>query len=185
MSIRAVAVFCGSKNGDRPVYAESARQLGKLLGEANMEIIYGGGSAGIMGSVADGALSAGGRVVGIIPQLLVEWEVAHRQLSDLIVCDDMHRRKQMMYARCEAVCILPGGFGTLDELFEVLTWNQLTIHDKPILILNTDHFYDHLIQHLDHLQRSGFLYEGAIEKLTIVQTPTEALNWLSQREPMP
>lgn len=185
MPVRSLAVFCGSKNGNKPIYAEAAHQLGHLLGMNKIEIVYGGGSAGIMGSVADAALGAGGRVVGIIPQLLVEWEVAHRHLSELIVCDDMHRRKQMMYARCEAVCILPGGFGTLDELFEVLTWNQLTIHDKPILVLNSDNFFEHLLQHMQFLQRSGFLYEGALEKISVVQTPSEVLNWLDQREAAP
>lgn len=185
MGIGSVAVFCGSKNGNRPDYVQSAAALGTCLAELNISIVYGGGSAGLMGSVADAALNIGGKVVGIIPKLLVEWEVAHRSLTELIVCDDMHQRKQMIYGRCDAVIILPGGFGTLDELFEVLTWNQLTIHDKEILILNTNGFYDSLLQHLTHLKESGFLYEGAYEKLHVMSTPSEIRSWLTQRADFP
>lgn len=185
MGIGSVAVFCGSKNGNLPQYAEAAGILGAVLAERNITIIYGGGSAGLMGSVADAALRSGGKVVGIIPKLLVEWEVAHRHLTELIVCDDMHRRKQMIYSRCDAAIILPGGFGTLDELFEVLTWNQLTIHDKEILVLNTSGFYDPLLLHLAHLKESGFLYEGAYEKLHVMNTPQEISDWINQRPERP
>lgn len=185
MRIESLAVFCGSKNGDLPEYAQAAATLGAILAARNITVVYGGGSAGLMGSVADAALSKGGKVVGIIPKLLVEWEVAHRNLTELIVCDDMHRRKQMIYGRCDAVIILPGGFGTLDELFEVLTWNQLTIHDKEILILNTNGFYEPLLLHLAHLKKSGFLYEGAYEKLQVMQTPQEINDWLDQRPELP
>lgn len=181
MGIQSIAVFCGSKNGNDPAYALAATDLGHGLASRKITLIYGGGSAGLMGSVADAVLSKGGSVTGIIPKLLVEWEVAHRSLTELIVCDDMHRRKQMIYGRCDAAIILPGGFGTLDELFEVLTWNQLTIHDKQILILNTNGFYDHLLQHMDHLKRSGFLYEGAYEKVHVFKNPEEIGNWLDQR----
>lgn len=178
MNIRSVAVFCGSKNGTNPAYANDAEKLGQLLGNLKIDVIYGGGSAGLMGGVADAALAAGGKVIGIIPQLLVEWEVAHRGLTELIVCDDMHRRKEKIYSRCDAAIVLPGGFGTLDELFEVLTWNQLTIHDKQILILNTDGFYNQLLQHLELLKKEGFLYEGAYEKLHVMPDPESIREWL-------
>jgi len=180
MSIRSIAVFCGSKNGTNPAYVRDAQELGNRLGSRKIDVIYGGGSAGLMGSVADAALAAGGKVVGIIPQLLVEWEVAHRALTELIVCDNMHQRKAKIYSLCDAVIVLPGGFGTLDELFEVLTWNQLTIHDKSILILNTDGFYDPLLQHLERLKQEGFLYEGAYEKLHIMPDPKSVENWLTE-----
>ncbi|MFM7671620.1 MAG: TIGR00730 family Rossman fold protein [Bacteroidota bacterium] len=185
MGIQSVAVFCGSKDGNDPAYVTAARSLGEHLAKQKISIVYGGGSAGLMGSVADGALSKGGSVIGIIPKLLVEWEVAHRNLTDLIVCDDMHRRKQMIYGRCDLAIILPGGFGTLDELFEVLTWNQLTIHDKEILVLNTNGFYDHLLKHLQSLNEKGFLYQGAYEKLQVMNTPEEIDKWLSQRADIP
>lgn len=185
MGMQSVAVFCGSKNGNDPAYSEAANRLGELLADQSISVVYGGGSAGLMGNVADGALSKNGKVIGIIPKLLVEWEVAHRNLTELIVCDDMHRRKQMIYGRCDAAIILPGGFGTLDELFEVLTWNQLTIHDKQILLLNTNGFYDHLLLHLDKLKNTGFLYEGAYEKLHVFKQPDEITHWLSQRNELP
>ena len=181
MNIQSVAVFCGSKNGANSQYVKDAETLGIGLGKRQIQVIYGGGSAGLMGSVADAVLSQGGTVVGIIPRLLVEWEVAHRGLTELIVCDDMHRRKEMIYSRCDEVIVLPGGFGTLDELFEVLTWNQLTIHDKQILILNTNGFYNNLVQHLELLKKEGFLYEGAYEKLHILPDPESILQRLDQR----
>ena len=185
MKMQSVAVFCGSKNGNDPAYSNDAKSLGELLADRSITVVYGGGSAGLMGNVADGALSKNGKVVGIIPKLLVEWEVAHRSLTELIVCDDMHRRKQMIYGKCDAAIILPGGFGTLDELFEVLTWNQLTIHDKEILLLNTHGFYDHLLLHLDKLKDTGFLYAGAYEKLHVFRTPNEVVDWLIQRNELP
>ncbi len=183
--IKSIAVFCGSKNGGDPAFVAAANELGKRLGQLGIEVVYGGGSAGLMGSVADGALEAGGHVVGIIPQLLVEWEVAHRGLTDLIVCDDMHRRKEKIYSRCDAVIVLPGGFGTLDELFEVLTWNQLTIHDKEIIILNTNGFYKHLLDHVKQLKESGFIYEGADDKIHVLPDPESIVAWLNQRAELP
>jgi len=185
MEIRSVAAFCGSKNGSDHAFVNDARRLGEQLAENGIKVVYGGGSAGLMGSVADGALHKQGTVIGILPKLMVEWEVAHRKLTELIICDDMHERKKMIYARCDAAIILPGGFGTLDELFEVLTWNQLTIHDKLIGILNTNGFYDHLLNHLTHMKKIGFLYEGAYEKIHVRNTPEEMIKWLTQREELP
>ena len=132
MPIHSVAIFCGSRKGTNPIYAQHALEIGRLLAAKQCKIIYGGGSIGLMGLVADEAMRGGGWVTGIIPKLLVEWEVEHRAISELIVCDDMHQRKLMIYSKADAALILPGGFGTLDELFEILTWNQLTLHDKQI-----------------------------------------------------
>ncbi len=132
--IRAVAVFCGSRVGNDPAYAEAARVLGKGLAEAKITVIYGGGRAGMMGIVADAAIAAGGRVEGVIPEFLVKWEVAHTGLGALEVTDGMHSRKRRMFELADAFITLPGGIGTLDETIEVLSWRQLRLHDKPIIV---------------------------------------------------
>ena len=173
MAIASLAVFCGSKNGINPVFAEHARTLGKLMAENNIMLVYGGGSAGIMGIIADSVMKNGGKVTGIIPKLLLEWEVEHRGITELIICDDMHERKRKIYSISDAALILPGGFGTLDELFEIVTWNQLTIHDKHIYILNSGGFYDHLIQHIEKMKAEQFLYEDAIKRISIINDPSE------------
>lgn len=178
MENRSVAVFCGSKNGTNPLFATHAAELGKLLAEKRIKVIYGGGSAGLMGVVADHAMQHGGEVMGIIPKLLLEWEVQHRGITELIICDDMHERKKRIYSVCDAAVILPGGFGTLDELFETVTWNQLTIHDKEIYILNSGGFYDHLVEHMELMKREGFLYEDAVKRITIIRTPGELMHYL-------
>lgn len=148
MPIQSLAVFCGSKPGINPLFAEHAAQLGKLLAEHNVKLIYGGGSAGLMGIIADSAMEKGGNVKGVIPKILLEWEVQHRGITELVISNDMHERKKIIYSLCDAALILPGGFGTLDELFEIVTWNQLTIHDKEIFILNSGGFYDLSLIHI-------------------------------------
>ncbi|MEO6612380.1 MAG: TIGR00730 family Rossman fold protein [Chitinophagaceae bacterium] len=173
MTIQSLAVFCGSKNGTNPLYAEHAAQLGRIMAESQVRLIYGGGSAGIMGVIADAVMKYGGAVTGIIPKLLLEWEVQHQGITELIICDDMHVRKRTIYSLCDAALILPGGFGTLDELFEILTWNQLTIHNKPIFILNSGGFYDLLLQHIRLMKDEQFLYEAAEKSITIVNQPAE------------
>lgn len=178
MTIRSLAVFCGSKKGTNPRYTEHATILGSLMAKYNVKLIYGGGSAGIMGTIADAVMAHGGHVVGIIPKILLEWEVQHQGITELIVSDDMHVRKKALYNLCDAALVLPGGYGTLDELFEIVTWNQLSIHDKKIFILNTDGFYDHLIQHMNKMRAEGFLYEKAEQAITIVSTPAELEEWL-------
>lgn len=178
MAIHALAVFCGSKNGKNPLFTQQAIQLGKLMAENDVKLIYGGGSAGIMGVIADSVMDNGGRVTGIIPKILVEWERQHLGITELIVSDDMHIRKQTIYSLCDAALVLPGGFGTLDELFEIITWNQLSIHDKHIFILNTDGFYDHLIQHIDQMRAEGFLYSEAEKRITVISDPAELQNYL-------
>ncbi len=173
MAIESLAVFCGSKNGSNPIFARHASELGKLMAEKSIRLIYGGGSAGIMGIIADSVMKNGGKVTGIIPKLLLEWEVEHRGITELIICDDMHERKRKIYSISDAALILPGGFGTLDELFEIVTWNQLTIHDKHIYILNSGGFYDHLIQHIEKMKAEQFLYEDAIKRISIINDPSE------------
>ena len=134
--IRSVAVFCGSRDGAHPAYAAAARTLGRGLAAAGIVLVYGGGRIGLMGVVADAAMAAGGRVEGVIPEFLVQWEVAHTGLSALEVTDGMHSRKRRMFELADAFVTLPGGIGTLDETIEILSWRQLRLHDKPILLCN-------------------------------------------------
>jgi uncharacterized protein (TIGR00730 family) len=178
MSINSLAVFCGSKDGIDGLYINHAKQLGELMAAHNIQMIYGGGSSGLMGIVADAAMENSGKVTGIIPHVLVEWEVQHQGISELIIADDMHVRKKKMYELCDAAIVLPGGFGTLDELFEMLTWNQLSIHDKRIFILNSGGFFDHLLAHIDRLEKEGFLYETARERITVLSDPLQLLQFL-------
>lgn len=173
MSIQSLAVFCGSKSGNNPLFEEAAIELGQLLTRKGITLIYGGGNKGIMGAIANSVLKGKGKVVGIIPEILKEWEAHHEGITELIVVENMHMRKKMLYERCDAALILPGGFGTLDELFEMLTWNQLNIHDKKIFILNTAGFYDHLIAHYKKMAAEGFLYDRVEDRLKILNEVSE------------
>ncbi|HEX7844642.1 MAG TPA: TIGR00730 family Rossman fold protein [Chitinophagaceae bacterium] len=173
MSIQSLAVFCGSQNGHDPLYVQQASVLGQLMAKNNVTLIYGGGSVGLMGAIANAVMEGGGKVVGVIPQVLVDWERQHKTITQLIVTEDMHVRKKTIYSMCDAALILPGGFGTLDELFEMLTWNQLSIHNKQIFILNPNGFYDHLIRHLHHMQKEKFLYDKIEERITVLNDVTE------------
>jgi len=173
MNITSLAVFCGSKKGNNPVYSQHATELGRLMAANNISLIYGGSKKGIMGAIADTIMINGGKVIGVIPRILIDWEHQHEGITELLVVDDMHVRKRKMYELCDAALILPGGFGTLDEMFELLTWNQLSIHDKPIYILNSDGFYDYLIQHMKFLEQSGFLYEPIDVKMKFLKEPAE------------
>jgi uncharacterized protein (TIGR00730 family) len=179
MKINSLAVFCGSKNGNNPVYTEHAKELGKLLAKNNITLIYGGGSTGIMGAVADAMLENGGKVIGIITKKLVDWEHQHEGITDLSIVDDMHIRKQKMYDLCDAAVILPGGVGTLDEFFEMVTWNQLSIHDKKIYIINSDNFFDFLLKHIQQMEKQGFLYESVLERITVLDEPEQLLQYLN------
>jgi len=176
MSIRSVAVFCGSKKGNNPIFEQHAIELGKLIAILQLKTVYGGGDKGLMGIIADTILENAGHVIGVIPELLIEWEHQHNGLSELVVVPDMHSRKKMMYERADAAIVLPGGFGTLDELFEMLTWNQLKIHNKKIYILNSGGFYNHLRSHLRLLQKEGFLHDDMEERLYFCDTPIEIFN---------
>jgi hypothetical protein len=164
--------------GNDPIFARHTAQLGHLIAAHQLKVVYGGGSAGLMGLLADTALEGGSAVLGIIPELLMEWEQHHKGITELRTVTDMHVRKKMMYDHCDAAVILPGGFGTLDELFEMLTWNQLKIHSKPIFILNSGGFYDHLLEHLRHLEKEGFLYDRLDDRITVCSDPEEFAAWL-------
>jgi uncharacterized protein (TIGR00730 family) len=153
----SVCVYCGSRHGQRPVYTQAARALGQSIGERGWQLVYGGGKVGLMGEVADATLAAGGRVVGIIPDALMQREVGHADLSELHVVPDMHTRKRMMAERADLFIALPGGIGTLEELYEVWTWRQLSYHQKPIGLLNTEGFYDALLGFMQHTVNEGFL----------------------------
>jgi uncharacterized protein (TIGR00730 family) len=185
MSIRSLAVFCGSKNGADKIYTTHAAQLGQLLAKHNITLIYGGGGKGIMKTVADHVMENGGTVIGVIPKILIEWEHQHKNISQLIITDDMHSRKKIMYSMCDAALVLPGGLGTLDEMFEMLTWNQLSIHDKIIFIMNSGSFFSHLIQHISFLEKNGFLYEPAEKRIKYLNDPSEFDAYLKTQDQNP
>lgn len=176
--INKLAIFCGSKKGNKEQYEKEAIVLANLLADRKIELIYGGGKNGLMGVVANTVLAKGGIVRGVIPQVLKDWEHQHDEISELLVVDDMHVRKRKLYDLCDGAIILPGGFGTLDELFEILTWNQLSIHDKKIFIMNSGGFYNHLLTHLQLLSEEGFLYGSLEEKLTVLNKPEELADYL-------
>lgn len=156
-TIRSVAVFCGASHGGRPEYTATAFDLGKAIAARGMTLVYGGGRAGLMGAVADAALAGGGRVVGVITKLLEGRELGHTGIQELRVVETMHERKMMMAEMADAFVSLPGGLGTLDEMFEILAWAQLGIHAKPVGLLNTAGYYDALMAFLDHVEREKFL----------------------------
>jgi uncharacterized protein (TIGR00730 family) len=160
VELRNLCVYCGSSDAVAPHFLEAAFSLGRLIGLAGLGLIYGGGRGGLMGRVADGVLIEGGRVTGIIPQHLSCREVAHGALTELIVVNSMHERKQRMAELADAFIILPGGFGTLDEMFEIITWRQLGLHDKPILLVDLDGFWQPLERLIDHVTGHGFVSKG-------------------------
>lgn len=166
-----VTIFCGSKEGSDPSFMQDVGRLGAALAIQGFDIVYGGSDKGLMGELANHALSRGAKVVGVIPEVLIAWEHQHGELSELIITKDMHDRKRTMYEMGRAGIVLPGGFGTLDEMFEMLTWNQLSIHDKKIYILNSSGFYDHLILHLQQLNDKGFLYDPVWERIEKFNDP--------------
>jgi len=155
--MRRVCVYCGSNSGNRPIYASAAKALADVLARHELELVYGGADKGIMGVIADRVLAQGGKVHGVIPQMLMEKEIAHQGLTELHVVASMHARKTMMAALSDGFIAMPGGFGTLEEIIEILTWAQLRFHDKPCGLLNVDGYFDHLLAYLDHANREGFL----------------------------
>ncbi len=170
-----ICVFCGSSTGSEPIYHEAAHELGTLIGSSQNTLVYGGGNVGLMGIVADATLQAGGKVVGVIPEFLQRREVAHHGLTQLEVVDTMHQRKQRMAEMTDAFIAMPGGWGTLDELAEILTWRQLGLIQSPIGILNTNSFFDHLLEQMRLMTRHGFLGHGSLEVLNVAPSPNELL----------
>src|SRR5690606_5019800 len=183
MSLKSVCVFCGASPGARPIYREAAENLGRSLAERGLRLIYGGGAVGLMGVVADAALAAGGEVIGIIPQSLERAEIGHSGLSRLEVVDGMHARKARMAELADAFVALPGGLGTLEELFEVWTWGQLGYHAKPIGLLEVDGFYARLTGFLDHLVAERFVREQHRAILQVDERPDELLQRLAAWPP--
>tara|TARA_R110002012_G_scaffold34374_1_gene99417 strand:- start:5890 stop:6441 length:552 start_codon:yes stop_codon:yes gene_type:complete len=153
---KSVCIYCGSRAGDDPAFTAQAQAMGRGLADHNWRLVYGAGDVGLMGTVAREAQAAGGNTFGVIPQHLVKWEVGKTDLTQYIVTETMHERKKVMFMNCDAVVVMPGGAGSLDELFEVLTWRQLGLHEKPIILLNTNGYWDPLVQLLEHVVARGF-----------------------------
>jgi uncharacterized protein (TIGR00730 family) len=183
--VRRVCVFCGASPGHRPVYAEAARRLGRLLASRGTGLVFGGGRVGLMGVVADAVLAAGGEVVGVIPRALVEKEVAHDRLTDLHVVDTMHERKALMVDLSDGFVALPGGVGTLDELSEVLSWAQLGLHRKPCGVLNVEGYFDPLLAMLDRGVAEGFVRPEDRAFLLVDDEPAALLDRMGASRPAP
>ncbi len=166
----SVCVYCGARTGTLPAFTLAARALGQAVAQRGWQLVYGGGRGGLMGVMADAALAAGGRVVGVIPQSLMERELGHPGLAELHVVQTMHERKQLMAQRSDAFVALPGGIGTLEELFETWTWRQLGYHDKPLGLLNVEGYYDPLLAFVEHATTAGFL---AADQLALLTTDTQ------------
>ena len=176
--IKSVCVYCGSSNGVADEIKEVATLVGKTLAQKGITTVYGGGHVGLMGMTADAALQAGGEVIGIIPDHLQRAEVQHQGLTELLITDSMHTRKRLMVDRSDAFLILPGGLGTLDEMFEILTWRQLELHDKPVIMINWLGYWDKIIDAIDHAIEVGFVRPHHRDNLTIVDSVEAAMEAL-------
>ncbi|MBC9930337.1 TIGR00730 family Rossman fold protein [Chitinophaga qingshengii] len=181
--MKNIVVFCGSSAGSEPVYMEQARQLGAILAQRGIGLVYGGAKVGLMGAVADGALQAGGKVTGVLPHFLQQKELAHAGLTELILVDTMHERKTKMNELSDGVIALPGGFGTMEELFEMLTWGQLGLHRKPIGMLNVNGFYDPLHQLSQAMTDKGFLSASNRDMLLYSDQIEDLLTRMEQYQP--
>lgn len=174
--MKTIVVYCGANAGKRSEYFQAAEEAGRALANRGISLVYGGGNLGLMGAVADGVLAGGQKVTGIIPNFLAELEVAHKTLTEIHFVDTMHERKAKMVSMSDGVIALPGGFGTLDELFEILTWAQLKIFHGPVGVLNVNGFYNHLLAHIDHMVQEGFLKAENRALLLVADTIDELLD---------
>ena len=181
--MKSVCVYCGANAGADPIYQQAAAALGKRLAGDGLRLIYGGGNTGLMGAVANGVLDAGGQVTGVIPQHLVDWEVAHKGLTSLEVVDSMHERKSRMFDLADGFVALPGGFGTLEEVFEMLTWRQLNIGQKPIAFLNVNGYYSPLMAMIEHMVAEKFLHADQRHDLWFGDDIDQMLTWMDNYAP--
>ncbi|HVL29436.1 MAG TPA: TIGR00730 family Rossman fold protein [Sphingomicrobium sp.] len=180
MTIKRLAVYCGSATGADPLFADAARELGRVMVERKLELVYGGGRLGLMGIIADTVIEAGGVAYGVIPRALVDKEVAHTGLTDLYTVTTMHERKAKMTELCDAFVCLPGGIGTLDEMFEAWTWNALGYHAQPFALLNVAGFWTPFVEFMTHVSDSGFLSKPRLQQMIVADTPDEAINLLDE-----
>ena len=176
--MKAICVYCGSSSGNHPAYLEKARKLGEVMASEGLTLVYGGSKIGLMGKLADSVLEKGGRVVGVLPEALKTKEVAHPRLQELHIVKNMHERKAKMADLSDAFIALPGGFGTMDEVMEMITWNQLGFQAKPIGFLNVEGYYDKLFDFLWSLTSQGFVKPGLVEALTLESEPKKLIDWL-------
>jgi len=176
-----ICVFCGSSVGEKPKYLAEAKSLGLQMAGGGWGLVYGGTSVGLMGATADAALSGGAEVIGILPQALQDRETAHRGLTRLHLVESMHERKALMASLSDAFIALPGGYGTLDEFFEIVTWAQLNIHSKPCVLINTDGYYDFLLRFLDHAVKEEFVRAANLTLVQVARDSAEALQWIEQQ----
>ncbi|WP_168209667.1 LOG family protein [Chromobacterium paludis] len=183
--MKAICLFCGSNKGAKPEYEAAARLLGHTLAEQGITLVYGAGNVGLMGVAADAALAAGGRVVGVIPEFLKAKEVAHLGLSELHVTETMHQRKALMAELSDGFIALPGGFGTFDELFEILTWAQLSVHSKPVGLLDVRGFFQPLQSMVDHAVTEGFVPSGNLQLFQRDDSLPALLDWMRRYQPRP
>lgn len=181
--MKNIAVFCGSSNGASSVYIENAKKLGKELVKRNITLVYGGASVGIMGAVADAVLEEGGQVIGIMPSFLEQREISHKSLSKLIIVDSMHERKAQMAELADGFIALPGGPGTLEEFFEIFTWAQLGLHQKPCGLLNINHYFDPLVELFNHMTREQFLHEQYRSLAIVDVQPSQLLDKFDAYKP--
>lgn len=180
--MKSITVFCGSNFGSDSIFEEQATLLGQTLAKQNIQLVYGGSNTGLMKAVADGALNAGGKVTGVLPHFLQSKEIAHKQLTELILVETMHERKTKMNELCDGVIVLPGGYGTMEEFFEMITWAQLGLHKKPIAILNIDGFYDDLIKLVQTMVDKGFLKQINRDMLLMNDNISELLEKMKNYE---
>ena len=178
LTMPLVAVYCGSRLGNNEVYEQAARELGRELADNGMGLVYGGASIGLMGAVADEVIQGGAQAVGVIPTFMLKHEIAHEQLTRLHLTDTMHTRKTVMAEYADAFITLPGGLGTLEEIMEIATWRQLYQHEKPMIILNINGFYDHMIEHLKYTADQGFMKQEDLERLVVCNSISEAIDML-------
>ncbi len=175
MSLRSLCVFCGASFGHDEKWTVAARRLGVGLAQAGITLVYGGSRSGLMGAVAEAALAAGGRVEGVIPRFFLPNEDPFADVSELTVVDDMHTRKKLMFDKADAFCVLPGGLGTLDETFEILTWKQISLHDKPVMLLNMDGYWTPWLALVDNIVKEGFARPGVKSFYEVVDTVDDVL----------